>query len=231
MGKLDQEIELTRRLLLALDGGDFVLNPSDRPDVDAAIGGRSIGVEVTVFHADEGPGRGGSVLRATEEKAARQAGSGPSGGWIPVDPLPGLAARIRDKVTIAEAYDRRRFTELWLLIVAQLQKSGAVASTFALSAALNAPSLNQQLHDLLTRSAFDQAYLHLSLEQTIYVWTRSERWRLVTGSPPASGGSELWFKSALRDPEWLRDPAGKAHAEAQNALDELAAKRSKTKEP
>jgi len=90
---------------------------------------------------------------------------------------------------------------------------------------------NQQLHDLLTRSPFDQAYLHLSLEQTIYVWTRSERWQLVKGSPPAPAGSELWFKGVLRDPEWLRDPAGRARVEAQKVLDELAAQRRKTKEP
>ena len=37
MVKHVEEIELTCRLLLALDCGDFVLNPSDRPDVDAAI--------------------------------------------------------------------------------------------------------------------------------------------------------------------------------------------------
>lgn len=231
MGKHDEEIELTRRLLLALDGGDFVLNARDRPDVKAAIGGRFVGIEITVFHGDEGPGRGGSVLRASEEKAARRAGGGPSGGWVPIDPLPSLTARIRDKVNSAEGYDRREFTELWLLIVAQLPKSGAVASTFALSAALNAPSLNQQLHELLAGSAFDQAYLHLSLEQTIYVWTRSERWQLVKGSSPAPGGSELWFKSVLRDPEWLRDPAGESRVEAQKILDELAAQRRRKKEP
>ena len=46
-----EEIEFTRRLLLALGRTDFMLNPSDRPDVDAAICGRSIGVEVTVFHS------------------------------------------------------------------------------------------------------------------------------------------------------------------------------------
>jgi len=117
------------------------------------------------------------------------------------------------------------------LIVAQLPKFGAVGSTFALSAALNAPSLNQQLHDLLAGSTFDQAYLHLSLELTIYAWTRSERWQLVKGSPPAPAGSELWFKGVLRDPEWLRDPAGRARVEAQKVLDELAAQRRKTKEP
>ena len=231
MGKHEQEIELTRRLLLALGGGDFVLNPRDRPDVKAAIGGRCIGIEVTVFHGDEGLGCGGSVLRANEEKAARRPGGGASGGWVPADPLPSLTARIRDKVSSAEGHDRREFTELWLLIVAQLPKFGAVASTFALSAALNVPSLNQQLHNLLAGSAFDQAYLHLSLEQAIYVWNRSGRWLLVKGSLPAPAGSELWFKSVLRDPEWLRDPADKSCVEAQKVLDELAAQRRRKKEP
>ena len=174
MAKHIEELELARRLLIALDCADFELNPSDRPDVDAKIGGRSNGVEVTVFHADEGPGRGGSVLRATEEKTARQAGDGPYGLWDVVDPLPGLITRIRDKVTTAEGYDRSRFAELWLLIVAQLPKPGAVASTFALSAALNAPSLNGHLHELLSGSSFAKAYLHFSLAHTLHSWTPSD---------------------------------------------------------
>jgi hypothetical protein len=231
MGKHDEEIEVTRRLLLALDGADFVLNPSDRPDVDATISGRSIGVEVTVFHADEGLRRGGSVLRATEEKTARQSDGGSYAVWGIIDAVPGLTTRIRDKVAIAAEYDRRRFTELWLLVVAQFPKPGAVASTFALSTALNASSLNQHLHELLSGSVFDQAYIHLSLEQTIYAWTHSGGWRLVKGSPPVPGGSEFWFKDVLHNPEWLRDPEGKARAEAQKVLDELAAQRSNRKEP
>jgi hypothetical protein len=231
MTKHVEEMELTRRLLLALDCTDFVLNPSDRPDVDAAIGGRSIGVEVTVFHADEGLGRGGSVLRATEEKTERQAGGDPYLMWGIVDPLPGLTTRIHDKVAIAVDYDRRRFDELWLLIVGQFPKPGAVASTFALSAALNAPSLNRHLHNLLSGSPFARVYLHLSLEQTIYSWTPSDGWRLMMGSPPLPGGSDLWFKGVLCDPEWQRDPAAKARVEAQKVLDELAAQRKKTKEP
>src|SRR5258706_7156237 len=145
-----EEIELTRRLLQALSCGDFVLSPSDRPDVDVAIDGRAIGVELTVFHADEGPGRKGSVLRATEEKMAKQAGGGHYVIAGIVDPLPGLLTRVLNKVTIAEDYDRSRFAELWLLIVGQFPKPGAVASTFALSTALNAASLNYHLHDLLS---------------------------------------------------------------------------------
>jgi hypothetical protein len=231
MAKDVDEIELTRRLLVALDCADFALKPRDRPDVDATIAGRSIGVEVTVFHADETPGSGGSALRAAEEKAAKQAGGGPYGVWGVLDPLPGLTTRVRDKVTLAEDYDRTRFAELWLFIVAQFPKPGALASTFALSAALNAPTLDEHLHELLSRSPFARAYLHLSLEQTVYAWTPSERWRLLTGAPPEPSGGELWFKSVLRDPQWQRDPAGMARAEAQRVLDELAAERKKTNEP
>jgi hypothetical protein len=228
MAKHAEEIELTRRLLLALNCADFVLNPNDRPDVDGAIGGRSVGV---VFHADEGPGHGGSVLRATEEKTAKQADGRAYAMAGIVDPLPGLVTRVRDKVTIAEDYDRSRCTELWLLIVGQLPRPGAVASTFALSAALNAASLNQHLHELLSGSRFARAYVHLSLEQTIYAWSPSEGWWLLRGSAPAPGGSALSFKGVLRDPEWLSDPASKARAEAQKVLNELTARRNKTKEP
>ncbi len=223
-----EEIELTRRLLLALGCARFVLNPSDRPDVNAAIDGRSIGIEVTVFHADEGLGPGGSGLRASEEKTAKQAGGRPYTIAGVVDPLPGLTTRIRHKVTIAQDYDRSRFAGLWRLIVGQIPKLGAVTSTFALSAALNAAYLNHHLHELLSGSPFARVYLHLSLEQTIYAWTLTEGWWLIIGAPPPPGGSELWFKSVLRDPEWLRDPTGKARAEAQKVLDELAAQRDKT---
>jgi hypothetical protein len=71
-----KETELVRRLLLTLGymNAEFVLNPGDRPDVQAVIRGCSIGVEVTEFHADEEPGHKGSVSRASEEKAAKETG-------------------------------------------------------------------------------------------------------------------------------------------------------------
>src|SRR5574337_233485 len=171
-----EEIELTRRLLLALDCARFVLNPSDRPDVNAAIDGRSIGIEATVFHADEGLGPGGSGLRASEEKTAKQAGGRPYAIAGIVDPLPGLTTRIRHKVTIAQEYDRSRFAELWLLIIGQIPKLGAVTSTFALSAALNAASLNHHLHELLSGSPRRRSALRPAPRRA---WTRSAR-----GRPP-----------------------------------------------
>ncbi len=58
------------------------------------------------------------------------------------------------------------------------------------------------------------------------------RWLATIGPGKAwPSGSELWFKKVLRDPEWRRDPAGKARTEAQKVLEELAAQRNNAKGP
>ncbi|MGO9147835.1 MAG: hypothetical protein ACLQDF_15870 [Desulfomonilia bacterium] len=220
-----EELELARRLLDALNCTDFTLTASDRPDVIAEIGGRRIGVEITVFHADEEPNHKGSALRAAEEKTARNAGGSLYLAWGIVNSLPGLDVRIREKISIATGYYADRFDELWLLIVGQFPKPGAVVSTFASPIFLNLDDLYQHFNEMLTRSPFGRVYLHLWLDQTLYSWSPSEKWQLLSGSLPTSGGSTAWFKSLLNDPDWQHDPGGKAQAEAHKAIDELLAQR------
>jgi hypothetical protein len=182
-----EEVELARRLFDTLNCKG-TLTASDRPDVIAEIGGRCIGLEITVFHADEKPNHKGSARRAAEEETARKAGGALYGAWGTVDPLPGLTARIAAKISIATAYDAKRFDELWLLIVGQFPKPGAVVSTFASWIFLNLHDLNKHFNEMLSRSPFGRVYLHLGLDQTLYAWSPSEKWRLLSGSLPAARG-------------------------------------------
>jgi hypothetical protein len=46
-----------------------------------------------------------------------------------------------------------------------------------------------------------------------------------TRTAPATLADKPWFAEILKDPEWLRDPAGKARAEAMKTLAELEARR------
>lgn len=219
------EVELTRRLLDALGRRDVTLTPSDRPDVFAEIEGRCIGIEVTVFHADEVINRKGSALRAAEEKTARDGAGAPYSTWGIINSLPGLSARITDKISVATAYDPTHFDELWLLIVGQFPKPGAIASTFALSNFLSLHELTQHFDEKLHGSRFGRVYLHLWLDQILYGWCPSEKWRLLSGSVAEPSDSMPCFKTILDDPEWQHDPAGKARAEALKALDELREQR------
>lgn len=193
LDKHAEEVELARRLFDALNYKDFTLTASDRPDVVAEIGGRCVGVEITVFHADEKPNRKGSALRAAEEEIARKAGGASYAAWGIVDPLPGLHTRIGEKISVATAYDAKKFDELWLLIVGQFPKPGAVVSTYPPS--ICPDDLNRHFNRMLSKSPFGRVYLHLLLDQTLYAWSASEKWRLLSRSLPASGGSTLWFQN------------------------------------
>jgi hypothetical protein len=75
--KHNEELEFATRLLVALGFHDAELKSWDRPDILAKMGSRRIGIEVTVFHADEESGSKGSALRAEEEKKTRKATVGP----------------------------------------------------------------------------------------------------------------------------------------------------------
>ncbi len=193
--KQPMELDLTRRLFNALTYKAFALAPNDRPDVVATIEGRTIGVEVTVFHAGEAPNHGGSALRAAEEKIAKDAAVSMYSGWGITNPLPGLSECIKKKIAKAKDYNERRFDELWLLIVGQLPKQGAVISTFATPIALNVELLNQNFNDILTASHFERVYFHLSIGQELYGWSRAEKWQLKSPSHSADGDSQITSKS------------------------------------
>ena len=136
--KQREELDLAERLLSAVGHGQILLVPSDRPDVVASIGDRRVGIEVTRFHADERTEwRGsGSLMREREGKLSRANPNGPYHMWGFPDPIPGLVARIGDKIKVAEDYDGAHFDELWLLVSGGDPKLGAVVSSVSLSGIL-----------------------------------------------------------------------------------------------
>lgn len=176
--KQQEEMEQAARFLRALGHVGARLEAGDLPDVIAFIEGRRIGIEVTQFHADEQPDVPGSSLRAAEKKKAKDAGGRPYFQWGVANPLPGLVARIKDKIAIVAAYDETRYAELWLLISSQLPKMGALAATYAVPGFIDIPQLNQDTHAALSRSSFAAVHLHLMLSHAVYSWTRAEQWHV-----------------------------------------------------
>ena len=222
--KQREELELVRHLLSALGYQNFRLDFGDRPDILATVDNRRIGIEVTALHVDEGRVRKGSLLRAEEEKKAKNAQAQPYVMWGNINYLRALRFRIDEKIERAAKFDEKKFDELWLLLASQLPKPGAVASTFVVPALVDVNDLNQLFHERLFNSCFRAAYLHLLIDHALYAWNPLEMWRGV-GIPEQrpSSVSGLWFKDILRDPDWLRDPDGKARQEASRVIDELIA--------
>jgi hypothetical protein len=168
-----EELELARRFLECLGRHPRRLSASDRPDVVAIIDGLRIGIEITVFHADETPenvGRG-SNLRAEEERRARVA-PGSYGTWGVLDPTPGLIARISNKLDLAAGYDVDDLEELWLLIVTGLPRLGALGSTFMIPWAINVETLNARTSEPLQVSRFDRAFIQPHFFKSIFCWNK-----------------------------------------------------------
>lgn len=232
LGKQQEELELVKRLFEALDCSYVRLDPHDRPDVIATMtNDHKIGIEVTVFHGDEATCQKGSALRAEEEQTARRAPGQPYGMWsgLPKDYALAVGKRLQGKIQDAARFPTEGYDTLWLLIAASLPKLGATGSTFLLPQFLTPEDLNQ-FHQSLMSSRFEEVYLHcLMAENTVYRWTRAEQWKCVRAPQGFDGGKDLWFKSVLTDPEWLRDPDGKAREEAYKALSELNAAKEKLK--
>ncbi|MGH8321545.1 MAG: hypothetical protein ACRESX_03850 [Gammaproteobacteria bacterium] len=176
----NEEIELVRRLLEVLSISAFTLEAHDKPDVLATINGHRIGIEVTVFHGDEGQNLGGgSHQRRAEEQINRNASGRPYAMWGTVNSLVALVARIKDKIKCAESYSSEVLDELWLLIAASVPQLGAVCSTFILPIALNLDDLNNKTDGILRGSPFKKAYLHVIMGQCLYEWSSSEEWQML----------------------------------------------------
>ena len=226
--KQQVELELTRRFLTLLGHPHAQLEAGDRPDLIAIINVCRIGIEETKFHSDEQPGTSGSHLRAEEAKKAKQAKGRPYSVWGVADPLPGIVARIEDKIERATKYDARRYSELWLLISSQLPMPGAVAATFAFEPFVSVSRLNETTHGLLSASPFAAAHLHLAMTHGLYSWSREKQWH---GNQTGDLFKFDQIKSVINDPEWRCDPDRKAREEAHKAVDELLARRQERTDP
>jgi hypothetical protein len=171
-----EELELTRRFLALLGCSYSQLEVSDRPDVIATIDGHRIGIEETKFHSDEQPAISGSPLRAEESQKTKSVEDHPYSIWGVADPLPGIVARIEDKIERAIKYDASRYSELWLLISSQVPQRGAVAATFVFQPFVDVLRLTEITHSLLDASPFSAVHLHLTMTHGLFSWSREKQW-------------------------------------------------------
>jgi hypothetical protein len=150
-------------------------------DVVFDVDGRRVGVQHTIFHADEGqaPVKRGSPARAKEEATAR-ATQAPFGVWGVADYRPALALRLQEKCAIAARHDTRdAVAQTWLVVSACLNRWGAAASTMIVPDLVQTDELNRLFHGPLCGSRFERVYLVLHIGSVVFGWTRAESWRIV----------------------------------------------------
>ena len=167
-------------------------------DVQVRIADRLVGVQVPEYCADEGVANPGRGLRKTEKRNARQGQFPPVA--IPLQhQLAALRARVSDKIEKARRYTFLQFDEVWLLVSASLADPEAIVSTSLIPLLLTPEGLNNCLEDeMLRRSKYAKAFIHIQVGDTVYRWTRESGWQLIhsTARPQPTGG-DLWFKSLL----------------------------------
>lgn len=100
--------------------------------------------------------------------------------WANPDYRPALSLRVNEKISIAARHDNRGLVaETWLVVSAQLNRWGAAASTTMIPGLVRIDDLNNLLHENLSASNFDRAFIVLHLHSVIYGWQRGEGWRVV----------------------------------------------------
>jgi hypothetical protein len=188
-------------------------------DVVTVLDGKSIGAQITDYHADEGqtPGKRGSVLRKEEqakaEEALKQSGPKVYGSWAPGNFVPPLSYRISDKISKANKH-AYGVDELWLLVCAQDARYGATGSTFIASAVVSLDVLNRHLNPLLHASPFSRAFLFLYSERVVYGWAKdSDAWQLLKDKTELDKEhirhmQELIFGRGKVREQWLSNPEG-----------------------
>lgn len=186
--KFDAECEITSNFLNALGvRHEGLLNPKEvsrietGADVQVRLNpGKDIGIQVTVYHADENDIEKGSRVREQEEKNKREGELRPLS--IPANFIPALEKRLKEKVAVSQEYRFEEFSEVWLLVAASLMKPGALASTMLPSALIKPEELTDSFHELLSESKYSSVYLYLHNEKAVYQWNRQEQWKTAKGA-------------------------------------------------
>ena len=177
-----EERECVRRLIITrgLPAAELLSQNPPRPDVLAVFAdGSREAFEVTEVHPDEVPGQG-SALRAAEERSARRDPWTSSPSWVLTDAMPSIRLRVEEKVKKAARYDVKPNETLSLLLVGSIPKIGAIAATTVMEAFVRVDRLNLELHEVLGRSRFHRAYLHLPLAgNALWGWGPSSPWRVL----------------------------------------------------
>jgi hypothetical protein len=234
--KIEREIAQFKDFagVLGLTIGDVTdanaAGPETGMDVATTLGGRSIGVQITDYHADEDQTNGsrGQTLRSEEEKKAREAlkqdGVKSYGSWAPGNYIPPLRYRLASKIAKASKYSVVK-DELWLLVTAQDQRFGATGSTFIAAGVVSIETLNRELNEHLAASPFTRVFLFLASERAVYGWTKAaNRWECLKEKPELDQEhvremQELLFgRGKVRD-AWLTDPEGMSEKAIAEILD------------
>ncbi|NHQ82342.1 hypothetical protein HA051_12230 [Chromobacterium vaccinii] len=147
------------------------------PDVGVSLSdGRCLAIEVTEVLAGEYARRN---ARKKEIQQAQQAAGGI--GWMFTRPANALDVACRIEAKVGKDYHVPNGHQLHLLLAAGTVEHGTMASTLLLF--ISIPELNQLTHDMLERSRYQHAYLHLQLGRGLYEWNRRDRWHEV--HPPS----------------------------------------------
>lgn len=197
--KQENEREHVRRLLVALGRPAIRLDSlhPPAPDVRVTFNGSIEVFEVTEIHPDERPGKGSAARGAEELRASRD----PQGlylSWIHTNAIPAIRYRFERKERKALKYEVQPGESLSLLLVGSIPRIGAVASTLVIEAFQTTERLNTELNELLLKSRFQCAYLHLPLSgNALWGWDRQSGWH-VRRSPDDLSAPGRQMLGALR---------------------------------
>jgi hypothetical protein len=148
-------------------------------DVLLDLNGRRYGIQVTVYHSDEGsaPTQKGSVLRRQEATYKTWTTSYALCGKQ--NPWSGLAHRLQSKCS--KVYSKTVFDELILLVAASVPQWAGVVSTLLLDMALDINQMNTTLAPSLAPGDYSSAYLYNMMGiggPSVYEWTKERGiWR------------------------------------------------------
>ena len=192
-----QECECVRRLF-QVRGRQLchIESPSPpAPDVRVIFSDESSETfEVTQIHPDEILGRG-SAARSLEERQARRDPLAANSSWVRTDAMPAILQRINEKVEKSDGYVVAPNEPVSLLLVGSLPKSGAVVSTFTCWQFLSIDQLNNESNEILKKSHFRHAYLHLLIGNGLWVWDRTTGWSVLRR--PDDSSHESWQMLAM----------------------------------
>jgi hypothetical protein len=143
-------------------------------DVLCVVGGRTVGVQVTVYNADHGlPSPSPRSSRAEEKSLAKKRPRG-YGFSASAEYIAALKHALKGK--LAKTFSS--VSEGWLLIVAQDPNYGSTSSTFIAADSVSVKRMNEALHPLLAEKQFARVYLLLALERVLFEWRPESKWEL-----------------------------------------------------
>jgi hypothetical protein len=143
-------------------------------DVLLRLNGTRYGIQVTVYHPDEGstPAQKGSALRRQE--AAYKGWPTAYAMCTKPSPWNGLAHRFQAKCS--KQHSQTAFDELVLLVAASVPQWAGVVSTFLWDRAIDVNMMNAVLSPILRTSQYSSAYLYNMMGvggPSVYEWTKA----------------------------------------------------------